>query len=773
MQLTQARLRSVAFEFKLMLGAMAFCLCSCFAVFGQDADAQTGDEEEVLESMTVTARKKEVDIQQAPVAVTAVSGQDFEQANVVKLDNFNGFAPGLVISKNDGAGRVVSIRGVGWETAQNLSTQPSVLVYLDGIYVANPLALGLDLGEIERIEVLRGPQGTEFGQGTTGGAINIVTRKPRLGDVGGALDLGAGDHGLFRGAASLNATLGERAAVRASVRQLQRDGFAEIEGGALDGYDLDDADSLVGHLSLLWQPRDSVSVRLSGFWHDGDHHGAAQKHIDDPNPDARELTQDYPSAFGLYNQSLSAVIDWNLPNGLRFRSLTGLQTLEKRQTVDGDRLNEELTAVNLTGFATANFDVLPYWDNDSDAFSQEFNLSGGNARTDWTVGVYYLDHENFNDFLEATGPAPFSQFEEQLENPGPDTLPPFTPPLEFVETRTLNREDSAVYGQLTHRLNDRLAFTLGGRYQRDESTDTATQFWFIDSEQVLKDEALTWKAGVDLRLSDDHFLYFLASTGWKNGGNNPGALNGALDVPVNFEPEEVTAFELASKNSLLDDRIFLRSTLFYYDYENYQFIQEDPVPFAAGTGNIPEVAIYGAEIEFSGLLGGHWRLDGHLAAMDGEIQSDLFTLDVVDFLNSGFGRFTPTGVEDRASLRVNLQGNEPPKLVDFSSRLTLSHHYAFGDGSILSSRLDYIHRGEFQYRVFNHPTVDTVPAYDTLGLFFGYDLAGAPLSLSLTVANAFDEDGVNSRFTNPFGLHTTSEEFIPPREIILRLRYNF
>ena len=130
-----------------------------------------------LEEITVTARKTQVELQDAAIAVSVTSGEDFDKSNVMKLDNFNGYVPGLVVAKNDGAGRVVTIRGIGWETAQNLASQPSVLTYIDGIYLANPLSMGLDLGELERIEVFRGPQGTEFGQGTTGGAINMISSR--------------------------------------------------------------------------------------------------------------------------------------------------------------------------------------------------------------------------------------------------------------------------------------------------------------------------------------------------------------------------------------------------------------------------------------------------------------------------------------------------------------------------------------------------------------------------------------------------------------------
>ena len=753
-------------------------LLTPFPLFAQDPDTSAGPEQDpqgevVLEEITVTARKRAVEIQEAPVAISTIDAEELEVAAITKLDDFNGYIPGLTISKNDGAGRVVAIRGVGWETAQSLSTQPSVLVYLDGVYLANPLAMGLDFGEIERIEVLRGPQGTEFGQGTTGGTINLITKKPRLGEFSGALDLQTGTYGLLQGRGNVNVSQGETFGLFASLSKRQRDGFAEIRGGALDGYELDDADVLSGHLSAVWNPSDNVTTRLSGYWQDSDQNGAAQKHIDDPNPDPRELTQDYPSTFALENQSLSFTAQWQTPWGFTLTSLTGVQKLEKEQTLDGDRLTSDLVSTNLTGFFPANFDLLLYWDNDSDAFSQEINLTSVGERLDWVLGAYYLDHENFNDFLEAVGPGLSSDFQDQLDNPSPETLPPFQAPLEFVETRTLTREDTAVYGQLTYRFNDRAAFTLGGRYQRDKSTDVATQFWFIDSEQVLEDDVFTWKAGLDVNLGDGHLLYGLLSTGWKNGGNNPGALGGALDLQPNFEPEEVTALEIGSKNSFASNRGRFNAVAYYYDYENYQFVQEDPIPFAGGTGNIPSVKMYGLETEFSWLLSDRWRLDGHASFADGEIDSDLFALDTVDFLNSGFGRFTPTGVSDRASLRKNLRGNTPPKLVEESFRLALSYNHPFDSGNLLTSGLETLYRGEFQYRVFNNPTVDTVPSYSVANFFIQLDFGNLPLTTSLSVSNLFDEDGVNSRFSNPYGLHTTSEEFIPPRQVVARIEYRF
>ncbi len=754
-----------------------------------------------LEEIIVTARRSQVDLQDAAIAVSAVSGQDFNRSNVVRLDNFNGYVPGLTIAKNDGAGRVVAIRGVGWETAQNLSTQPSVLVYMDGIYVANPLSIGTDLGDLERVEVFRGPQGTEFGQGTTGGAINLIMKKPNLEETVGDLELAVGTFDLIRARGAVSVPLSENLAVRGSIQRYKRDGFAEVEGGALDGYELDDADSITGTASLLWEPADSVSVYLSAFLQDSDQHAAAQKNVDDPNLDERELSQDFPGIFELKNNVYSAIIEWQTPWGVVVKSLTGFQELDKEQTVDGDRLNEALTAINIAGFypasdffdTTANWDVLTFFDNDSDAFSQELNVSHRGERADWVLGAYYLDHENFNHFLEATGPSPFSDSIDELADPGPDTLPPFMSVLNFVEARTVTREDWAVYGQFTFRLTDRLALTTGGRYQEEDQKDEAVQFFTCPfsptcpTVQTTNDQEFTWKVGLDVDLTENSLLYGLVSTGWKNGGTNPGALNpDTIQVPLEFKPEELTSYEIGSKNIFFDDRVRFNVVAFYYDYENLQFMQEDPTPFAGGTGNIPETEVYGIETEFQWLFTDTWRLDGHVTWTDGEFKKDFFTLDVVDFREalapgvpfvpgSGVGLFTGPGFAARLNLSqtTNLKGNEPPKLVDLTARVGLTNTHTFGGGSVLTSRLDYLYRGEYQYRVFNNPLVDTVPSYDIVNLFFHYQPANSGFAFSLGATNVFDEDGVNSRFSNPFALLTTSEEFIPPREIIAAVSYAF
>jgi len=742
--------------------------------------AMAQDQAVALEVITVTAQRRQMDIQDAPLAVSVFSGADFDQSNVVRLDNFNGYVPGLTVAKNDGAGRAVSIRGVGWETAQNLSTQPSILMYVDGVYMANPLALGIDLGDLERVEVFRGPQGTEFGQGTTGGAINLVTIRPSFEDVSGNVEVSTGTYNLIRARGALNLPLSDNAAIRASVQKYSHDGYTHVSGGALDGYELDDANSITGKLSLLWEPSESMSVYLSAFLHESDQNAAAQRNIDEPNPDRREVSQDYPGIFNLENNLISAIVEWELPSSLVLKSTSGYQELRKRQTVDGDRMSEALTSVDILGFlaSTANWDVLTFWDNYSNAFSQELSLTFHGDSMDWVLGAYYLDHENFNHFLEASGPSPFSDSIDALADPGPNTLPPFDSVLNFVEARTVTREDWAAYGQFRFRPGDRISVTVGGRYQSEDQLDEAVQFFFIPSSQTLDDDEITWKLGIDFNATGTNLIYGLISTGWKNGGTNPGALNSAIDVPVEFKPANVTSFEFGSKNTFAGDRVRLNIAAFLYDYDNLQFMQEDPVPFAAGTGNIPSTTIYGIESEFDWLLSDTWQHNGQISWMDGKFNDDLTTLDVVDFreaLAPGVGLLTQEGFDTRLALsqKTNLIGNTPPKLVDLTARLALTNTLDLAGGATLRSRFEYLYRGEYQYRVFNNPLVDSVPSYYVVNLLFNYRLANEQLNLGFGATNLFDEDGVNARFSNPFGLLTTSEEFIPPQEVFVALKYDF
>ena len=322
-------------------------------------------------------------------------------------------------------------------------------------------------------------------------------------------------------------------------------------------------------------------------------------------------------------------------------------------------------------------------------------------------------------------------------------------------------------------MHDALSLTLGLRHQSEKQLDEGGLFFAPRPPRTTKDGKITWKLGADLHYAENHLLYGLISTGWKNGGAN----GGGLLLPERFEPEELTAIELGVRNRLLDGRVHFNAAVFHYDHRHLQFTYEDPAPFSGGTWTIPKLEEYGLEAEFSWRMGENWQLDGMLAIQDGRVKSDVFALDVEDFraaLRSfQLGLFTPGAVQERLRMggANNLRGNKPPKLPALLARLALTHAHRFADGALLRSRLEHVHRGAFQARVFNHPTVDAVPAYSIVNAHFSYDWAGWPLRLSLSLTNLLDRDGVNNVFTNPYGLWTTSEEFIPPRELLVSVRF--
>ena len=200
-----------------------------------------------LERVTVTAERRSVDLQAAPLSVTAISGATLDKSNIYDLAGLNGHVPGLSIAKSSGYERIVTIRGIGSETPENAyTTQPGVSLHIDGVYVANTISLDQSLFDLDRIEVLRGPQGTLFGQSSTGGTINLVTKQPVLGEFSGGGDVSVGNYKLYRARAELNVPLAADWALRGSVQKYGHEGFAHAT--AIPGspnYGLDDADDRV------------------------------------------------------------------------------------------------------------------------------------------------------------------------------------------------------------------------------------------------------------------------------------------------------------------------------------------------------------------------------------------------------------------------------------------------------------------------------------------------------------------------------------------------
>ena len=287
----------------------------------------------VFEEVLVTAEKRSESLQDLSQAITVLDGDDLDTQQISSFVDLSAIAPGVNIAKNEGFKTVITIRGVGNEANQNAIANPSVSYHLDGIYVASPFGLQTDFLDLERIEVLRGPQGTLFGQNSTGGAINVITQAPSLEDSFGKADLTLGDYGLVKARAAYNLPLSDTLAVRASVISNTRDGFTD---NLTLGQDLDDANSTSARVRVLYAPRDNFRANFTAQIFDEDRNGAAQKGLLDPTPNARELRQDSRADYELTSELYSMVLEWDL-EAFSIKSLTSYQNDDVLINRDNDR----------------------------------------------------------------------------------------------------------------------------------------------------------------------------------------------------------------------------------------------------------------------------------------------------------------------------------------------------------------------------------------------------------------------------------------------------
>jgi iron complex outermembrane receptor protein len=738
-----------------------------------------------IETVIVTAEKRSGDLQKVPVAVTAIAGAALDKSNIFDLAGLNGTVPGLSIAKSGGFERIVTIRGVGSETPENsYATQPGVALHVDGVYIANSISLDQSLFDLDRIEVLRGPQGTLFGQSSTGGTINLVTKQPVLKEFSGGGDVSLGNYNLHRERGEINVPLGSEFALRASVQQYAHDGFAK--SNVIAGYGLDDANDHSEKLSLLWKPDPDFKVTLTGQSYMANQHGAAQKSVDDPDPDPRSITQDYPSKLKLNAGLYYANVEWTLPQAT-LKSITSYQTLHHQQQADADRLSYSVLH-QADSSESYDYDDIAAWTTKLKNTTQEFDLSSkAGGPVDWIVGAFGMKQTSGQYVLEYSGLGanPVLSAPANIETSPPDNL-------EFGEDTTARRSSWAAFFQTTYHASDRLRLTLGARtnhdsYHADIGTFSGANFSGgagpvprSVKAQSYSDSKPTGKLEADFDVTPDNMVYASLTRGYKPGGINSNST--PVVVGKTFKPESVTSFELGSKNKLLDNTLRLNFAGFYYKYSDMQYLEVDPVPYNYGTANIPKMEMWGGEIEASYLtLGSRLRLNTNLTAMGGRFDGNYKAIDATTAQNvynnnaacayggQYYNAACWSAVEDAAK---SLNGNKPAKLPSLQGSANAAYTAPLGNGQLMS-RVEVVYRGSFFYRVFNESSLDRVPAYTIWNLHFEYQPEDSPWTYSLTGSNLANRAGVNSRFTDPYGRGATSQEYIPPRQVVGTVAYAF
>ena len=210
-------------------------------LFLLNVNLSSQENQKVFEEIIVTAEKRDESLQTISQAVTAITESEIDDKNITSFVDLTSIVPGVTVAKNEGYKTVISIRGVGNETNQNAIAAPSVAYHMDGVFIASPFSLQTDFVDIERIEVLRGPQGTLFGQNSTGGAINVISKKPSTSAFSSNASMTIGDYNLRKVSSSTNFPISDSVATKLTFTSTERDGFSE---NVVTGQDLDDASNI-------------------------------------------------------------------------------------------------------------------------------------------------------------------------------------------------------------------------------------------------------------------------------------------------------------------------------------------------------------------------------------------------------------------------------------------------------------------------------------------------------------------------------------------------
>ncbi|MEM8615479.1 MAG: TonB-dependent receptor, partial [Pseudomonadota bacterium] len=532
---------------------------------GAFAQDDSGDESEVrrLGPVTVTAQRREQALLDVPLSVTAFDAATLEATGAVDITTIQRATPNATIEVARGSNStlIAFIRGVGQQDPL-WGFEPGVGLYVDDIYIARPQGAVLDIFDIERIEVLRGPQGTLYGRNTIGGAIKYVTA--RLSDEPSLrAKVNVGNYNQFDAIASGSTPLGDKLAIGAAIAKYDRDGFGTNLNTGAEHYD---KDMLAYRVSAEWAPSDELFIRAA---FDRTEDDSDAKHGHRLLPDAARTlpvtsnVYDTRAGIGDANsvetEGYSVTVEWEPNDTVTLKSITAYREGETVTPIDFDALPQN------------DFDVpAVYFD---DQFSQEFQALFDTGKLSGVAGVYYLNGNasgGFDVILGGLG-------------------------LTIYQAGDQNKQNYSIYGDATYEFTDQFSLTLGGRYTIDETkADVLRELWlgsgsgsfsaanttslFAGAQTDFRDltrsdEEFTPRVSLSYKPTENLNLYATYARGFKAGGFDPRAREDLDPFGLSeqgFGPETVDSFEVGLKGNLLDNRLQFSTAAFFADYSDQQ-----------------------------------------------------------------------------------------------------------------------------------------------------------------------------------------------------------
>lgn len=691
--------------------------------FALSAPAYAQDGATETEELIVTARRREESLQDVPIAITVQSAEQLDQRGAADITVLQQTTPNATVQVARGSNStlIAFIRGVGQQDPL-WGFEGGVGLYVDDVYVARPQAAVLDIFDIQRIEVLRGPQGTLYGRNTVGGAIRYVTAPLDTEEAHLRARFNYGSYNQMEAIISGSAPLTENFVVGGALALYARDGYGENLVTGADAYNKD-VDAF--RLSAEWTPTDALSIRLT-----------ADRVVDDSNPRHGHRLASFPAGGPSYNVPSNVYdtragsgddnhvttsgealhIDYELTPNLTVRSITATRRGKTEGTIDFDN----------TEFPT--LDIPAYYRDEQ--FSQELQLLFDYDRVQGVAGLYYLD---------ATAEGAFDTVLGGLAT--------------TIFTRgSVDTESLAAFADVSFDITDSLALSVGARWTRDEKTGTVYRqnFTGIRSpffgnaaavpglvrtnytndasfEEVTPRVSLTWEASEALT------LYGSYSQGFKSGGFDmrgdavftPNTVNG-------YDPEFVDTYEIGFHSNFLDGRLNLSGAVFTSEYTDMQITRQEPTTLggiASFVDNAASADINGAELEGSFRFTDSFRTNFAVGYIDGQFNEYMSNTVVANPAPPPATIIVPIDLSGSAALQ-----NTP----DWTGSLSFTYEAQLANGTVaITPSLAY--RGPSQMFEFAAPLLDQ-EAYTLYNASITWTSDSDHVRLGLHALNLSDEE---------------------------------
>jgi iron complex outermembrane receptor protein len=759
-------------------------LMSANAAFAQETPAE--NETKGLQDIVVTAQRRAESLQKAAVAVSVVSGDELRNSGISRPTELTALVPALQVATSAGPYNLFYLRGVGNFNGNALSDAAVAFNY-NGVYVGRPSSTTGFFYDVERLEVLKGPQGTLYGRNATGGAINVITNAPKIGELSGEVVGEYGNYNAYRVDGALNVPLGDKAALRAAAIVVKHDGYMSDGSDGQDDYG--------GRISLRFEPASNFKLTLSGdyFHQGGTGPGSTPLALGIDNryglmsPQAQAYYTTKPVSIAGHNfvpitsnpfldneyWGMSATAEWKVPVG----TITIIPAyreghLNFRTTTPGFQISQK--------------------ENDKQ-FSVEARVASDNDRPlRYLAGVFLYDETNAVPLYQVN-----SQFNASYQN--------------YVA----NSKSMAVFGRLTYAFTEEFRATLGGRLTTEDKTfagnllglnklclpiptakcPAATPFPytttirptvvragnsiipqfdpvggtlmvgnFIDSNRRASFDRITWRAGLDWDITPQNLLYASYETGFKSGGfffsNDSGV----------YQPETISAWTVGSKNRFLDNRVQVNIEGFYWKYKNQQIShlgQDTLGTIIFPTENVGAATFKGVEIETQFLVTPNTRLSADVQYLDAKYNNFIYNVpNQGPPLSSCAIQGVPT-----TQITLNCSGFRPPNAPQWTINLGVQQTIPLGnDGKIvLNART---HHQTDTLTGLEFLPIEVQKGYWMSDASITYSAPGDRYFISAYVSNIEDKTVIGNTFPPPLGNFVVGS-VRPPRTYGVRAGVKF